>query len=315
MKKLSIGMPVYNGEKYVEEALTSLLNQSYDEWDLCISDNNSIDNTRIICEKFCKYDSRISYIRQDQNLGAIENYKYLLEKSVSPYFMWAACDDLWHKDFIEVCIEGLESSENIGLAFSNIVNIDSYGREIREYPSFKRFVNSDPTLRIVSFLLDPEYMGKANLIYGIFKQKSIKRSLLESLSRSNENDWGIDMALVLRILCDTNLYIDERILFHKRIVRDIDSKSAFKYIDKVERQYVIHLLNKKQFSSYKRVIMESCQDTSFAPLINYLIQYREKLNNQTYEEIALLKNGSCIERSIFASIKRIISQRYLGSSK
>jgi len=315
MKKLSIGMPVYNGEKYIEKALTSLLNQSYNEWDLCISDNNSIDNTRYICEKYSKNDSRISYIKQDQNLGAIENFIFLLEKSVSPYFMWAACDDIWHKDFIEACIVGLDSSENIGLAFSNIVNIDSYGNEIREYPSFKRFVNSDPNIRIISYLLDPEYMGKANLIYGIFKQKSIKKHLLEFLSRRDKSEFGSDMALVLRILCDTNLYIDERILFRKRLERNIDSKSSVKYIKKVERPYVSGLLSKEQFSSYKMVIMESCQETSFAPLINYLIQYREKLNNQTNEEITILKNGSYIQRKFFELIKRFIPQKNISLSK
>ena len=288
--KVSIGMPVFNGEEFIEKALISLINQSYKDWELTISDNNSTDNTKNICEKYCKNDSRIYYIEQDKTIDAIENYKFLLENSEKPYFMWAAHDDLWHKDYINACIEGLESSEEYGLAFTNIVNIDSYDREIRKLPSFGRFVNSDPYLRILMFLLDPEYLGKANLVYGVFKQKNIKEHILDFLSNKDVNAVGFDMALVLRILCNTNLYIDERILFYKRYVRNTDTKSSVNFIDKVKRPYVSGLMSEENFSSYKKVVMEAGLGTKFESFINYIIQYREDLNNQLNEEFAISKN-------------------------
>ncbi|MCJ7648230.1 MAG: glycosyltransferase, partial [Candidatus Lokiarchaeota archaeon] len=281
---------------------------------ILISDNASTDDTRSVCQRYSKNDSRISYFRQEKNLGAIGNFKFLLEKADSPYFMWAASDDLWHKEFINACIAGLEFSEDIGIAFSNIVNIDSYDRKIRDYPSFDRLVNSDPYLRILSFLLDPEYLGKANLFYGVFKQKNIKKYLLDYLSGIDGNEFGIDMALVLRILCDMNLYIDDRILFHKRYVSNNDTKSSVNFTEEVKRPYVSVLISEENFSSYKKAILAACQGTKFESFINYIIQYRENLNNQINEEFTMLKDRSYSPKKTLELLRKI-KKYIIGLSK
>lgn len=105
---VSIGMPVYNGEKVISKTLDSLLSQSFRNFELIISDNASSDGTEEICRKYAAQDSRIRYIRQDTNLGSQPNFKYVLEKAVGKYFMWNGADDLRTPDFIECNLEYLE---------------------------------------------------------------------------------------------------------------------------------------------------------------------------------------------------------------
>jgi len=101
MPQVSIGMPVFNGEKYIKEALDSLLSQTFADFELIISDNASTDDTEAICREYAARDMRIRYIRQAQNLGAAANFKAVMDESVGEYFMWAACDDIRSPDFLE----------------------------------------------------------------------------------------------------------------------------------------------------------------------------------------------------------------------
>lgn len=98
---ISIGMPVYNGEKTIRSALDSVLAQTIGNFELIISDNASTDGTEIICREYSAIDSRIRYVRQLNNIGAPKNFKYVLDESHCQYFMWATSDDVRSIDFLE----------------------------------------------------------------------------------------------------------------------------------------------------------------------------------------------------------------------
>ena len=110
--KLSIGMPVYNGAKTLKKAINSILAQTFQDFELIISDNASNDETETICQKFASKDPRIHYIRQIKNIGAHANFNFLISKATEKYFMWAAADDWRSPDFLEVNISALESNVN-----------------------------------------------------------------------------------------------------------------------------------------------------------------------------------------------------------
>ena len=99
--QISIGMPVYNGAKFIREALNSLLGQTFTDFELIISDNASTDETETICREYAAKDVRIKYVRQVENLGAVANFKYVLDFATGEYFMWAAADDVWDQKWIE----------------------------------------------------------------------------------------------------------------------------------------------------------------------------------------------------------------------
>lgn len=106
---VSIGMPVYNGERSLRRALDSLFRQSIGNVEIIISDNQSMDQTEAICRHYAERDSRVQYIRQPVNIGAMKNFEYVLNKACGKYFMWAACDDYWSETFIKQNLDWLES--------------------------------------------------------------------------------------------------------------------------------------------------------------------------------------------------------------
>lgn len=99
---VTIGLPVYNGAQTLRRALESLLSQGWKDFELIISDNCSTDDTEAICTEFALKDSRVRYVRQGRNLGSAANFAFVLSQAEAPYFMWAAADDFWSPDFIDV---------------------------------------------------------------------------------------------------------------------------------------------------------------------------------------------------------------------
>jgi len=113
--RVSIGLPVYNGENYLEEAIDSILAQTYKDFELIISDNASTDRTPDICQAYANKDPRIRYYRNEKNIGAAVNFNRVFELSSSEYFKWAAHDDIIAPDYISECIEILDNDDSIVL--------------------------------------------------------------------------------------------------------------------------------------------------------------------------------------------------------
>ncbi|MEJ7861513.1 MAG: glycosyltransferase [Pyrinomonadaceae bacterium] len=129
---VSIGMPVYNGAKFIREALDSLLSQDYSDFELIISDNASTDETAKICEKYAAKDSRIFYSRMEENIGAVRNFDRVLRLAKGKYFMWAAHDDIWHKSFISLCLTKLQSDPQAVICYCHSQTITSEGQPAEE---------------------------------------------------------------------------------------------------------------------------------------------------------------------------------------
>jgi len=131
--KVSIGLPVYNGENYLREALDSLLSQTYTDFELIISDNASTDATQSICEDYASKDMRIHYHRCAANIGAAANYNRVFELARGEYFKWAAHDDVCSPEFLMSCVEQLDGDSESVLCYPTDVAIDSKGEIIPNY--------------------------------------------------------------------------------------------------------------------------------------------------------------------------------------
>jgi glycosyltransferase involved in cell wall biosynthesis len=127
---VSIGMPVYNGEKTIREALDSLLAQDFKDFELIISDNSSTDSTPQICKKYMKMDPRIRYYRNKKNIGAAANFDRLVYLAQGKYFMWASHDDYWNPRYLQSCREAFNLSEDIVLAGAVCESIDPETEEV-----------------------------------------------------------------------------------------------------------------------------------------------------------------------------------------
>jgi len=127
---VSIGLPVYNGEKFIREVLDSLLAQTFTGFELVISDNASTDGTEAICREYAARDPRIRYVRQSVNRGPAANFQFVFDEAVGEYFMWAACDDPRSPDFLEVNFKFLsENPEYVASTSPNRFDDRSQGRQ------------------------------------------------------------------------------------------------------------------------------------------------------------------------------------------
>jgi Glycosyl transferase family 2 len=134
--RLSVGLPVYNGEKYLDQSIESVLGQTYEDFELIISDNASTDSTADICRRYAKQDPRIRYIRQARNIGLSPNHNFVLQQSRGMYFKWAAADDLYGRDLLKCCVDTLDEDAGVVLAHSFEAAIDEAGivLQARDYP-------------------------------------------------------------------------------------------------------------------------------------------------------------------------------------
>ena len=114
--RLSIGLPVYNGESLLPEAIEALLGQSYKDFELIISDNASTDRTAEICRGYEEQDSRVRYIRQPRNIGMVPNHNFLVGVARGEFFKWASYDDLYARDFLQRCVDALDKHPEAALA-------------------------------------------------------------------------------------------------------------------------------------------------------------------------------------------------------
>ena len=126
---VTIGMPVFNGAEHIAAALETWLGQSYTNFRLLVSDNASTDATADIVEGYARTDSRISVTRQTQPSPAIDNFNFLLYQTTTPFFVWAAHDDLWESTFIENLLPRLEQDPSVALSFCLLDNVDLHTAE------------------------------------------------------------------------------------------------------------------------------------------------------------------------------------------
>jgi glycosyltransferase involved in cell wall biosynthesis len=134
--RLTIGLPVYNGENFLSQAIEALLGQSFDDFELVISDNASFDGTADICKQYEKQDSRVRYFRQSRNIGLSPNHNFTLDVARGELFKWAAHDDLYARDLLKLCVEALDEYPNVVLANSWTARIDSDAKvvKVERYP-------------------------------------------------------------------------------------------------------------------------------------------------------------------------------------
>lgn len=188
---VSIGMPVYNGAEYLRDAIDSILAQTWEHWELIISDNASTDATPQICEAYALRDPRIQYHHNRSNLGAHPNYNRTFHLSRGKYFKWAPHDDLLHVDYLAECVAALESAPECVLCQTYLMYIDADGHQLGVYDSDLSGSDSHSVAtRFGAIVLRPH---PAYEVMGLFRRRVLEGSLLL------ESFHGADRALLAEL--------------------------------------------------------------------------------------------------------------------
>jgi len=245
--ELSIGFPVFNGEIFLKKRLESILSQSFVNYELIISDNASTDDTDKICKEFLKKDSRIKYHHHEKNMGGIQNFNFVLTKATAEFFVWAAVDDKWEKDFIKKNLIVLKNNPNVVGCTSkvkaygdsrksrdveNIISnkiINCVRKYFNKYGTHSAFGKYEKKIRI--------YLkaNSAQSVYSIFRTFYLKKSFV------NKNIAAFDLATILNILKYGDIYVINEILCNFYDGGASSTGSAIKEIIKIEGKMSIIL--------------------------------------------------------------------------
>jgi len=214
---VSIGIPTYNRPTELRRTLEGIVGQTYTNLEIIISDNASpSDSTEEVVREFMRGDSRIKYFRQVENLGALSNFQFVLDKAVGDFFMWAADDDYRAPTFIEVLVDLLQRHPESAIAFCDFMEVDEHGVKAEGYPHhlplLRPFSSENFQIRILRFFLQLELKGKANLIYGLVRRESLSQFDWNKFVNSH-GEYGADMLFVFSILCKGKLSLSDQLLY------------------------------------------------------------------------------------------------------
>lgn len=178
---VAIGLPVYNGERYLADALTSLRSQTFESFEVLISDNGSTDATPEIARAFCDDDPRFRYVRQPKNLGASRNFNYVVEHTTAPLFRWHAYDDVVEPGHLEACVQALHQHPDAVLSFPQTMLIDADGTPLTVYEAATRRGESSPSARLDALIgRGDDHASLLHMCFPVFGL--IRRSALDGTS-------------------------------------------------------------------------------------------------------------------------------------
>lgn len=239
---VTVAVPTYNRVQGLERTLSCMLNQTYRNLEIIISDNCSPDPAvRELLEKFSQEDKRIKYYVQEKNLSIIPNFQFLLDKANGRYFMWAADDDNWDDNFIEVCLNGFQGEPEAVACISDVKIINKDGKENTGIIT-EGFMYSNLYRRMFQWV---RARGETRYFFcGLFKTDIAKGCTLP-------NDWGGDQMFLLELISKGKfLYIPEQSNFYyyrggsstnlERIKRAFNIKNKFYYPESYVFRYAWH---------------------------------------------------------------------------
>jgi glycosyltransferase involved in cell wall biosynthesis len=170
--RLTIGLPVYNGERTLRAAMDSLLMQTFEDYELLISDNASTDGTEAICREYASRDTRVRFHRSPVNRGLAWNHNHLADLARGAYFKWASHDDVYHPELLRRCIEVLDEDNGVVLCHSLVADIDLDGKVVKEHEYLLNTAAPRPSKRFKELLL--KHGGHD--FYGVMRTDVVRRT-------------------------------------------------------------------------------------------------------------------------------------------
>jgi glycosyltransferase involved in cell wall biosynthesis len=204
---ITVGLPVYNREKYIGKSLDSLLGQTFTDFELVISDNASTDGTGAICREYAERDPRIRYHRSPENVGANRNFNRVFELARGKYLKWCTSDDFWAAEMLEKTYPVMEGDPSIVLCYPKTTIVDADGTPQEPYEDNLHLVDDDPAERFIQLL---NRIGLCHQHLGLIRRDLLARTAL----------LGDHIACDLNLLAELTLYgkfyeYPERLFFRR----------------------------------------------------------------------------------------------------
>jgi len=223
--RVSVGMPVYNREKYVGASIEAHLKQTYADFELIVTDNASTDRSEDVCRAYAARDSRIKYHRNVENLGASGNYRRCFELARGEYFRWAPSDDLVSPNLIERAVEVLDRDRSIMVAYGRTKLIDGDGNMLGDFDEGLHLMDDHPSERWKGVYRN---IRLGNLQYGLSRTRELRKTGLL------RNYGGGDFPLIFEMSLYGKFYEIPDAFFYRRMhegtgttLKDLKEELAF----------------------------------------------------------------------------------------
>ena len=228
-KKISIGLPVFNGEQFIRKKLESLLSQTFTNFELIISDNASTDSTSEICKEFEKRDKRIRYYKQNKTSKPLLSYDFVLQKAQCEYFVWTAVDDILLPEFLEKNLEVMVRNKNVVCSASQVEyfgNNRNYWAEKAKQSVFRHFIKKTverfqnlqnyPTSGTFEskFRYYLKLRGHHHIFYGVYRTEQLKKIIYDVISGINQ-PYNFDIITMLNALRFGDFYVIDEVLMYR----------------------------------------------------------------------------------------------------
>jgi glycosyltransferase involved in cell wall biosynthesis len=213
--KITIGMPIYNGAATIERAIAGLEAQTHGGFVVIAADNASTDGSAEALAAWAARDPRVTVRRHDENIGAVGNFRFLLDQAETEYFMWHACDDRLSPDYVERLAALLDGDSGCGLAVGDVVKSDAQGTDKRRV--FPDLTGRSRVARVTILLRRP----RAPWIYGLFRTAELRAAY--SRAAGFGYAWGADYVTLLPFILDDRIRADNAATFHYRMTASAKS--------------------------------------------------------------------------------------------
>lgn len=249
---ISILTPVYNQEKFIGETIESVINQTYQNWEMLVVDDCSTDSSWEVIKKFTQKDERIKIFRNEENIGLIKNWEFLIDQSRGEYIAFLEGDDVFLPENLARKIEILEKFPEVRMVYSNFSVVDDSGKIIIK--------NYHDKLKIKSYKnekIDPAgYLYSKRIPFYSYSQIMIEKNILSisgyprSLDPKEKMFLPSDWDFNFRVSTKFKVYFIDQILLKYR--KHPGGSSTV--VPNVCEQILIVLDNyEKEFQNEKRV--------------------------------------------------------------
>jgi len=222
---VSICLPVYNGARYIQHALQSVLEQTFENFELIISDNASTDTTSDICQDIASRDSRVRYFRSDINRGLASNFNYAFSLATAPFLMWIGHDDVMGPTYVSRCVEELAADSSAVLCFANAHYIDDTGRVVTRTNLLNPGASHIGSERFSEVLYD----AQCDPVFGLMRREILKHTKLHGAYADSDRVLLAELCLHGRFCL-----ISERLFFR----RMHESQTTSRFRDRWERTLI-----------------------------------------------------------------------------
>lgn len=202
---VTIGMPVYNGARFLRAALDSLLGQTFADFHLVISDNASSDGTEAICREYAARDARIRYVRQSANLGAVANWNFVARQATGTFFKWASANDVCAPGMLAAYVDVLRREPQVVLCYGRTMLVDENDAHLGVYDHDPSILDRTADRRFTRAITE---LRMNNAQAGLIRTSALQRTRLEPAYPAGDMVLMAELALLggYRLLPDVLLY-------------------------------------------------------------------------------------------------------------